>query len=92
MNKTCKIGRENLVKSFSYDTCNSIGFCESCLGGKHHQNPFSISSTHATEPLQLVHSDVCGKMSEKSLGEAEYFVTFTDDMELHRKNKRPSVG
>ena len=29
--------------------------------------------------LSLVHSDVCGKMSTKSLGGAEYFVTFIDD-------------
>ena len=29
--------------------------------------------------LELVHSDVCGKMREKSLGGGEYFLTFTDD-------------
>ncbi len=29
--------------------------------------------------LELVHSDVCGKIQEKSLGGAEYFLTFTDE-------------
>lgn len=28
---------------------------------------------------RAVHSDVCGKISEKSLGGAQYFLTFTDD-------------
>ena len=31
------------------------------------------------EPLELVHSDVCGPMPTISLGGANYFVTFIDD-------------
>ena len=37
------------------------------------------SSTRCKNPLGLVHSDVCGKMSAESLGGAEYFLTFIDD-------------
>ena len=33
----------------------------------------------STELLGIVHSDVCGKIKTKSLGGAEYFVTFIDD-------------
>ena len=33
----------------------------------------------AQGPLELVHSDVCGKVGEKSLSGGEYFVTFIDD-------------
>ncbi len=29
--------------------------------------------------LDLIHTDVCGKLNTKSLGGAEYFLTFTDD-------------
>ncbi len=29
--------------------------------------------------LELVHSDVCGKMGQKSRGGAEYFLTLLDD-------------
>ena len=29
--------------------------------------------------LELVHSDVCGKISDKSIGGPQYFLTFTDD-------------
>ncbi len=35
--------------------------------------------TRAKEPLDLVHTDVCGKLNTKSLGGAEYFLTFIDD-------------
>ena len=31
------------------------------------------------EPLDLVHSDLCGKMNEKSLSGAEYFLSFIDN-------------
>ena len=30
-------------------------------------------------PLELVHSDLCGKMGQKSLGGAEYFLMLLDD-------------
>ena len=33
----------------------------------------------AGELLGLVHSDVCGKVNKKSLGGAEYILTFIDD-------------
>ena len=39
--------------------------------------PPKINNTETS--LQTVHSDVCGKMNEKSLGGAEYFLTFIDD-------------
>ena len=74
-----RIAREKLVKQFRYDASNTIGFCETCIGGKHHRSPFASSTTQAADILELVHSDVCGKMQEKSLGGAEYFLTFTDD-------------
>ena len=74
-----RIAREKLVCQFNYNLSKSIGFCKTCVGGKHHRTPFGSSTTKTTEALELVHSDVCGKMREKSLGGAEYFVTFTDD-------------
>ena len=55
------------------DAANKIGFCETCVGGKHHCSPCTSQTT------ELVHSDVCGNIQEKSLGGAEYFLTFTDD-------------
>ena len=41
---------------------------------------FSKSSTfRSTEPLELVHTDVCGKLNVKSLSGSEYFLSFVDD-------------
>lgn len=74
-----KLAKSGLVEQFDYNATNDLGFCETCVGGKHHRSRFEISESHAKEPLELVHSDVCGKMREKSIGGAEYFLTFTDD-------------
>ena len=44
---------------------------------------FQQSKTVTLMPLELVHSDVCGKMDQKSLGGAEYFLTLLDDKTHH---------
>ena len=70
---------KGLVNGFDCDASEVIGFCEPCTTGKLHRSPFPAGSTRAEEPLQLVHTDLCGKMNSKSLGDAEYFLTFIDD-------------
>ena len=71
---------EGLVEGFDYGGSKNVSFCESCTEGKHHRNPFpSASGERAKELLELVYSDVCGKVNTKSLGGAEYFLTFIDD-------------
>ncbi|RYE04781.1 MAG: hypothetical protein EOP33_08580, partial [Rickettsiaceae bacterium] len=57
----------------------TLPVCESCIEGKMTKRSFAGKGLRATEPLQLVHSDVCGPMSEAARGGYEYFVTFTDD-------------
>ena len=59
-----------------YDVSKEINFCESCVSGKIHRSPFMKAGR---EPLGLVHSDVCGKISSPSLSHAEYLVVFLDD-------------
>ena len=71
-----KLAKGGHIKCFDYDSSKHIGFCETCIGGKHQRSKFPTSSTRCKEPLGLVHS---GKMSAKSLGGAEYFLTFIDD-------------
>ena len=78
-NNLRKLVKKNLVEQFDYNATKSIGFCEECIGGKHHRSRFEASTSQTKEPLELVHSDVCGKMNRKSIGGAEYFLTFTDD-------------
>ena len=64
------------VPSFNF-SCFSI--CEHCLYGKQTQSPHKRGSSRKSEPLALVHSDVCGPMLTLSMGGATYFVTFIDD-------------
>ncbi|KAL4033283.1 hypothetical protein IC575_006370 [Cucumis melo] len=58
---------------------NSLPLCESCLEGKMTKRPFTGKGHKAKEPLELVHSDLCGPMNVKARGGFEYFITFTDD-------------
>ena len=75
-----KLASENFVEEYDYCASKQIKFCEPCLKGKHQRSQFRpYSKRTTTEPLELVHSDICGKLESKSLSCAEYFVTFIDD-------------
>ena len=55
------------------------------MEGKHHHQKFSkTGGTRATELIELVHTDVCGKLEEKSPNDKEYFLTFIDDKDKSR--------
>ena len=72
--------KEGLTDGLNYDISKGIGFCKTCVQGKIHRSHFPTTGRkRGNEPLSLIHSDVCGKMNVKSLGGAEYFVTFIDD-------------
>ena len=43
----------------------------------------AIPTFQLENPLELIHSDVCGKIGTQSLGGGEYFVTFIDDHTRH---------
>ena len=77
-----KLARNQTVEGFAYnDTTaeNPTGLCEPCVAGKLHKTPFPRTERRPVEdPLEIEHSDVCGKLRNKSLGGAKYFVTFID--------------
>lgn len=52
--------------------------CNSCLSSKAHRIPFEDSVSHASNPLDLVHSDVL-TFPTASLSGSKYLVTFVDD-------------
>ena len=59
---------------------SSKGVCEGCVLGKHHREMFEKGKAQrAKEPLQLIHSDLCGPLETHSLSHAFYFLTFIDD-------------
>lgn len=54
--------------------------CEACQLGKQHRDLFPHkSSWSANQPIQLVHSDLCGSMLTSSLRDSKYFISFIDD-------------
>ncbi|KAJ0802818.1 putative RNA-directed DNA polymerase [Helianthus annuus] len=72
----------------------SWNVCESCVSGKITRAPFLSQGTRTSELLDLIHADVCGPMSIKSLGGSRYFLLFIDDVSrmtwvyfLHRKDE-----
>ncbi|SGY14895.1 BQ5605_C013g07155 [Microbotryum silenes-dioicae] len=62
-----------------YSDFEGVDFsCNACLASKAHRLPFPSSSSHAAEPLALVHSDVLS-FPEESLSHKRYLVAFIDD-------------
>lgn len=82
-----KLANDQLVDDFDY---NAISFGEPCVQGKHHRSPFPTDgSEQSKELLELVHSDVCGKLNVLSLSGAKYFLTFIDDKTRHFEVEGP---
>lgn len=54
--------------------------CGVCMKAKQTREPFQRSTSHATEALELLHTDVMGPFQVPSWGGAVYAVTLMDDM------------
>jgi hypothetical protein len=87
-----RVIRENKLPCASLDTI-SHSVCDPCLRAKARQLPYSVSSSRATAPLELTHSDVWGPAIQ-SFGRKKYYVSFIDDYSkfiwiylLHRKSE-----
>ena len=50
--------------------------CEPCLSGKINANPFPSSTTHATKPLELIHTDWHGPFRTQTMSGYRYWITF----------------
>jgi hypothetical protein len=56
--------------------------CKSCIKCKSARKPFTPTTSRATDPLQLVHSDICGPL-ETAIGGGRYMLLFIDDATRH---------
>ena len=52
--------------------------CDACLTGAAKQSPFSVASSPASAPFEIISSDVCGPVTPPSLGGCRYFVVLID--------------
>lgn len=58
--------------------------CEGYMWGKPNRLEFKSSDNWASQPGELVHSDVCGPMQQDSIGGSRYFLLFKDDFSHFR--------
>ena len=81
-------GVRSIVQGSLVDGCKldshtpSDPICEPCLSGKLNAAPFPSSSSRASRPLELVHSDVHGPLPVRTPSGMRYWVTFIDDYML----------
>lgn len=55
-------------------------FCEECVLGKHTRASFQKKAEYrAKEPLELIHTDICGPITPGSFSGKRYFISFIDD-------------
>ena len=74
-----KLCKDNMVIGLPLVSCKD-GVYSGCVLGKHHRDSFDkCASWHASSPLQLVHSDLCGPLPSASFSGCKYFLTFIDD-------------
>ena len=76
-----KLHKDGLLESLDYE---SLDACEPCLMGKMTKTLFSRTMERPTNLLEIIHTDVCGRMSVDARGGYRYFLTFTDDLSRYR--------
>jgi len=55
-------------------------FCEKCVLSKHARTSFQKKSEYwAKQPLELIHTDICGPITPESFNNKRYFISFIDD-------------
>lgn len=75
-----KMKADGLIEDMKIVECGVIELCESCAKGKMSRVPFPKKSLSETrQPLDLIHSDVCGPMRTQTPSGKRYVVTFIDD-------------
>ena len=92
------IARKKLVDGFDVDTSTQSTSCDSCIQAKQTVSSFPQEADGRSKiPGERIFSDVWGKCRTKSLGGAEYFISFIDDATrmvtiMFMKNKSEAAG
>ena len=72
-----KPSNEKLLNGFDF-SCSEVNdeFCSECSDGKSHKVSLKNNSTKFTRPLEIIHTDVCGKIEVESLDKCINFFNF----------------
>jgi len=68
-----------MVEGMKIKVRTSVGVCKACLLGKQSRQASHRPATSVNEPLELVHSDLCGPIIPTTFGDAKYYILFIDD-------------
>lgn len=71
--------KKTLVKGLPQLEIRDDIVCAGCQYGKAHQLPYEETTYRAKAPLELVHSDVFGRVKQSSISGYRYMITFIDD-------------
>lgn len=74
------IRSKELADGVDVKDCGERFICECCLKGKLARNPFSqVIERKSQQPLDIVHTDLCGPMENPTPSGNKYFMTMIDD-------------
>lgn len=72
--------RKNVVKGIKIYLSHNVSTCEACVYGKSSRAPIpKQGGARARAIHDVVHSDECGRLPEKSMGSSFYFMSFVYD-------------
>jgi len=72
--------KHNTAVNFHIAQCDILKACDSCIQAKMTRKSFpKKSETISTEPLDLIHTDICGPMESETPSGNRYFMTLIDD-------------
>ncbi|KAK1429874.1 hypothetical protein QVD17_12169 [Tagetes erecta] len=75
-----KLVKNNLVRGLPLKDFSVVEKCMACAKGKQHKKPHKLKITNTiSEPLELLHTDLFGPISVKSIAKKSYCLVVTDD-------------
>ncbi|KAG8474810.1 hypothetical protein CXB51_031511 [Gossypium anomalum] len=74
-----ELAKKNMVHGLPDIDYEKI-FYEECVLGKHARTSFQKMVEYRTkQPLELIHTDICGPITSESFSRKRYFISFIDD-------------
>ena len=74
-----KISKNKRVRGIPSLRKLDMGLCKNCQIGKMGKISFKSKDYHSKEVLELVHTDLCGRIRIERYNGDKYFILFVDD-------------
>lgn len=63
----------------NFNKSDSLPYCDSCKEGKMSKQTFNSKKEKSTEPIEVLHTDLCGPMETTGIEGEKYFMAITDE-------------